>query len=138
MTTSINNHSRLNRIRANAIQTRSFMDSRMIASIYHVDYYKAHLKDCIENPTTGKIAEQQYIIKKINNPEAAWINQQIMDRQPEIKPLLKELQNKIQTLYPRTAKLRDYIIKSGRLELENIKPCKHYNWFDKLKILLHH
>lgn len=138
MTTSINNHSGLNPIISNAQKTRSFMDSRIIASIDDIDCYKAHLQDCIKNPTRGKIAEQQYIIKKINNPEAAWINQQIMDRQPEIKPLLKELQDKIQTLYPRTAKLRDYIIKSGRLELENIKPCKHYNWFDKLKILLHH
>ncbi len=138
MTTSINNNSGLNQIIANAIQTHSFMDSRMIASVYDIDHYKAHLQDCIKNPTRGKIAEQQYIIKRTNNPEAAWINQQIMNRQPEIKPLLKEFQDKIQTLYPRTAKLRDYIIKSGRLELENIKPCKHYNWFEKLKILLHH
>jgi len=138
MTTSINNHSGLNQIITNAMQTRFIMDSRIIASIDDIDYYKAHLQDCIKNPTRGKIAEQQYIIKRTNNPEAAWINQQIMNRQPEIKPLLKEFQDKIQTLYPRTAKLRDYIIKSGRLELENIKPCKHYNWFEKLKILLHH
>ena len=58
MTTTINNQAQINQIKLNAQRTRSFMDSRTIASIYDVDFYKAHLEDCIqksdqrENSTT--------------------------------------------------------------------------------------
>lgn len=138
MTTTINNQAQINQIKLNAQRTRSFMDSRTIASIYDVDFYKAHLEDCIQNPTRGKIAQQQFIVNAIKESEGAWINQQIMNRQPEIKPLLKKLDDTIKTLYPRTSKIRDYIIKSGRLKLETVTKCQHYNWFDKLRILLHH
>ena len=117
MTTTINNQAQINQIKLNAQRTRSFMDSRTIASIYDVDFYKAHLEDCIQNPTRGKIAQQQFIVNAIDESEGAWINQQIMNRQPEIKPLLKSL----------TIQSRLYILEQVKLEITSLK-AEDLNW----------
>ena len=47
---------------------------------------------------------------------------------------LKDLAFDLKSL---TRKVIDENMLLRERELEKIKPCKHYNWFDKLKIILH-
>ena len=72
----------------------------------------------------------------MNHPLHAKRNIKLLERQPEIDLLQKNIKNKINTLYPKTKNARQYIIESGRISLDAIKKIKKYTIIDKLKIYL--
>lgn len=123
--------------RYNAYWARVGIDTRLKIDDYNIDDYKAHLKDCRENPTIGLLANRKYITgKPMNYPIYARRNLHYLEKQPEINTLIKSLENKIKTLYPKTKHLREYIIDNGRVLLDGIEQSKKYTAFNKLAIFL--
>ena len=124
-------------VRNNAYLSYIAIDSKFNLDSIDIGFYKEHLKDCEKNPTVGFIARNKYITgKKMNHPLHAKRNIKLLERQPEIDLLQKNIKNKINTLYPKTKNARQYIIKSGRISLDAIKKIKKYTIIDKLKICL--
>ncbi len=124
-------------IRSNAYWSRQGIDTRLEVDEDVLDTYKAHLKDCEKNPTVGMLARKKYITGKPMNyyPEARR-NLHYMYRQPEVKELRKSLKNKINELYPRTKRIREYITDTKRVVLDYVEKSRDYTIFNKLKIAL--
>jgi hypothetical protein len=126
-------------IRKNAHNLRQSLDTREWPSVeYTAINYRRHLQDCIEYPTTARLAKEKYINKPFKTHSTEyWRNEQIvLNRDTETQALLKTLKTKLQKLYPTTLKAREYIIKTGRVDFETIKKAKGYNWLDRLRIAL--
>lgn len=90
------------------------------------DYYIKHLEDCNWNPTIGAIARQQFSVPKRNN----------LIKTPTEKYLEKTLKDYINSLYPKTKKIRNYIVKSNRLNLDFVTKSTGYSFMDRLKIFM--
>ena len=124
-------------IRSNAYWSRVHIDSSLGIDNSDMEEYKAHLKDCNENPTIGLLAKRKYITKKpMNYPEYAHRNMRYLEKQPVISELKKDLKSKINTLYPDTKHIRDYIINNDRVTLDFVEKHKKYTAFNKLMIML--
>lgn len=123
-------------VKYNAYWSRVHIDTRLMPDEYDLGTYKAHLQDCEKNPTVGMLARKKYINSKpMNYPECAKRNIHILERQPEIDSLKKDIENKINKLYPKTKHIREYIIDNKRVVLDYIEKNKKYTKFDKLMIL---
>ena len=121
--------------RSNAYWSRVGIDTRLLASSMNVSDYKNHLLDCEKNPTVGMIIRKKYITgKPMNYPEGARRNIKFIKQQPEIESLTKIIDEKIERLYPKTRHIREYIIDTGRVLLDEVKRKKEYTIFDKLAI----
>ena len=126
-------------IKKNAHNLRQSLDTKEWPSVdYTALNYRKHLQDCIEYPTTARLAQEKYINKPFKTHSAEyWRNEQIvLNKDSETQTLLKTLKSKLQDLYPTTLKAREYITKTGRVDFETIKKAKGYNWFDRLRIAL--
>lgn len=122
--------------RVNSYWTRVGIDTRLLTDSDDINYYKRHLMDCEKNPTVGMIIRKKYITgSPMNYPECARRNIKFMNQQPEISDLIKSVDKKIQELYPRTKHIREYIIDSRRVLLDEVKKSKKYTIFNKLAIL---
>ena len=77
------------------------------------------------NPTVGAIVKRD-----------AFSDVKFFENNKTVQFLESILKNNIATLYPKTRKLREYIVEDNRISLNFIKKCKGYNWLDKLKILM--
>ena len=53
-----------------------------------------------------------------------------------VKNLKKILDDKINSLYPKTQKIREFIISHDRIEFDRIKKARGLNLFEKLSWLL--
>ena len=124
-------------VRSNAYWSRVHLDTSFLPDEYDLGTYKAHLQDCKENPTVGLLAGKKYITgKPMNYPEYAHRNMRYLERQPVISELKKDLKSKINTLYPDTKHIRDYIINNDRVTLDFVEKHKKYTAFNKLMIML--
>jgi len=125
------------RARYNAYWSRSGIDTTLRVEKDNINDYKAHLRDCEENPTVGLLARKKYITgKPMNYPETAYRNVRYMEKNSEIDTMIKSINKKIKELYPRTAHIREYIIDNNRVVLDGIEKIKKYSAFNKLKIML--
>ena len=123
--------------RYNAYSSRSGIDTTLLIDERNIENYKSHLYDCKKNPTVGLLIRKKYITgKPMNYPETAYRNMRFMERQPKIDSLIKNVNNKIKNLYPRTAHIREYIIDKNRVVLDGTEKIKKYTIFNKLKIML--
>ncbi|MCM1338702.1 MAG: hypothetical protein NC191_03425 [Muribaculaceae bacterium] len=100
-----------------------------------IDAHATQLEDCIYHPTTGLLARNKYC-----KPENIFHNsitprRRNLENSPMIKYLNGILQDRMKSLYPKTRKLREYIIDERRISLDSIRPCRGYSFIDKLKIL---
>lgn len=116
----------MNNIRLDKLMHHAIMASNT-SSIGRANYAR-HLEECISNPTLGGIAEQQYLLKSQNR---------FHKLNPKMRYLIDILNDEKKKLYPKTRKVREYIIQDDRLDLLSVTKRKGYNWFAKLKILLH-
>lgn len=89
-------------------------------------YYLKHLDNSLWNPTIGAIAKHQYICDPKYLPEDKYA----------VKYLKNILKDKINEFYPKTKKIREYIINDNRLNFNYVTKSKGYNILDKLKILM--
>ena len=77
-------------VRSNAYWSRVHIDTSLRIDNSDIEQYKAHLKDCNENPTIGLLAKRKYITQKpMNYPEYAQRNRLYLERQPVISELFK-------------------------------------------------
>ena len=124
-------------VKRNAFWAKAAMDTTLRVDKRSLETYKAHLQDCEKNPTIGLLANKQYITNfSMNYGETARRNQRYMERQPEIDMLQKSIKSKVNELYPKTKNIRQYIIDNGRVILDNMRPTRGYNFFNRLKIFL--
>ena len=124
--------------RIKAQVTRHELDTRFYPDDYGEYSYARHLEDTIQKPTVGMLAMQEAKRKPLlDYPYHFERNQKILEnKSAEVQLLKKTLNDTIKFLYPRTEKIREFIIEHNRLEFDNIKKSKGYNWFDKLKLFL--
>ncbi len=124
-------------VRSNAFWSRLHIDTSLRIDDSDIEEYKAHLKDCNENPTVGLLAKRKYITRKpMEQPIFAKRNMHYLEKQPEIKKLKKAFESKVNTLYPSTKHIREYIINEDRVLLDYVKRSQKYTSFDKLMIML--
>lgn len=124
-------------VRSNAYWSRVHIDTSLRIDDSDIEEYKAHLKDCNENPTIGLLAKRKYITKKpMNYPEYAHRNMRDLESQSVISELKKDLKSRIDKLYPNTKRIRDYIINHDRVTLDIVEKHKKYTTFNKLMIML--
>lgn len=125
-------------VRLNAVSLNASMDSAMNPKITNLkDKYVKHMEYCINNPTTGLIARQEFIINPVKKFPGHYIaNSYHINDSKEGKYLQNILNERIENLYPKTKKIRDYIIKDNRLSLNYRKEIRGYNLLDALKIFL--
>lgn len=123
--------------RSNAFWSRTGIDTGLGVANHTINHYKAHLRDCEKNPTVGLLIKNKYITgKPMNYPIDAKCNFNYVKSQPEIDTLQKSVDNRIQTLYPKTKHIRQYIIDKDRVSLDEVKKARKYTVFNKLGIFL--
>lgn len=125
---------RFGNIKNNAFWSGVHMDTTLYPSKGVDADYKAFLKESINNPTVGLLAEKRYISGKLNYPDAYHRNREIIEYNPQIAKLKNTLDKKIKELYPKTKEIREYIASSNRVVLNCVEKSKIYNILNKLKI----
>lgn len=99
--------------------------------------YIQHLDYCNYHPTTGLLAWHNNIeLPYKYNPKNFKENLSQINKSPQIIHLKNIVNEKIDSLYPKTKKIRKYIIEDNRLSFDNVTRAKGYKILDKLKILL--
>lgn len=79
-----------------------------------------HLNDCKTNPTIGLLARRQS--KTDFYPEFQNRNKELLINNPKIKNLNDSFEKEFKELYPKTAKIRKYLIDNEFVILDYIKP----------------
>lgn len=124
-------------LKDNANWSNAYIDSKNKITKKNMSVYINHLKNCEEHLTTGLLAKRQYITgKEWKNPISARINIHILEKQPEVDTLQKNIKEKINTLYPKTKQIREYIINNDRVVLDTTKKSKKYTLLNKLAIMI--
>ena len=124
-------------VRKNVSNAMIHLDTSVLPRTRAAAAYKAHLNDCIDNPTVGLLARKKYTPRRAPGVmDYVWRNKKIIESDKLIKPTRVYLDNMIKNLYPKTRFLREYIIEKGRVDFDVIKPCKGYNAIDKALIML--
>lgn len=138
MELKINHQKQYYNTRRNASFVRKELDTRFFPNEYGKYYYEKHLEEAIEHPTISMIAMNE--AKKsplLDFPYHFERNKKIIEEKSgTVKTLKNSLDDIIDFLYPKTKKIRAYIIDNSRIEFDNIKKSKGYNFIDKLKIFL--
>ena len=101
------------------------------------DYFM-YLVDKDNNPTRGMLAQKQF--KRKINPLAYERNLEILESEvPETRFMTQQFEKTMDKLYPKTRKLREYIVSKGRVVLDTVKPAKGYTLIDEIaaKLLKH-
>ena len=126
------------RIAQNVRELKTSLDANWASHKTAADY-KNHLQDRIEYPTTARLAKHELFDKarKFHDENIIWRNEQIvLNQDPDAAKLAKTLKQKLNKLYPRTKKVREYIIKDDRLSLDCVKPAKGFSIWDRIGIFL--
>ncbi len=89
-----------------------------------IQRYKNLLNIANWNPTIGGILKRDCFgdVSKYQNNESVRYLESLVD-------------SNIKSLYPKTRKLRQYIIDDNRISLDCVKPVRGYTIMDRLKIL---
>lgn len=125
-----------NQIKNNAVWARASIDSKHKPDAFNLFSYKEHLHDIIKNPTRGLLAKKMFITEKpMCYQGCAKRNFHYIQKQPDIIELIQNIKNRINTLYPNTKHIRQYIVDNNRVVYDKIKPIKKYSLSDKIKIL---
>ena len=134
----INNHRKyIENVKNNATELRMELDTRVPLRHTRCEKYLPHMDNCIYHPTTGLIARQE-IIRNIqkNYPSNFSRNLHYLKSSDEYKYFSEILENKLDELYPRTKKLRQFLIENNHLSLYIIKRKQPLNLLDKIKLFL--
>lgn len=125
------------KIKENAINIKGNLDSPWLPDFPQIAY-KEHLRNCIECPTRGLIARHQFIDATddmVVTPRFKRNKKRILNS-PQIQQLQAKLDAKINTLYPTTKKIRNYIIKNNRINYDTVTASKRFTFWDKIKMVL--
>ena len=86
--------------------------------------YKIFLKQKIKNSTRANIAMNElYKSHPISFPICYDLHIRELEKLPDVDELIKESETKIRKIYPKTAGLRERLIKADRVVFEEVKPA---------------
>ncbi len=125
-------------VRSYAKTAADELDTRFFPDDYGEYYYAKHLENTIQQPTIGMMAMQEAKTHpQMNYPWYFDRNKKIIEENSNVvKNLKKILDDKINSLYPKTQKIREFIISHDRIEFDRIKKARGLNLFEKLSWLL--
>ena len=86
------------------------------------------------NPTVGELTRQKYFDMFSKNVYFN-SNLEVLDAQPSVVYLKNLIEADIKKNYPKTKSIRDYILKTKRISLNETTPCRGYSLLDRIKIL---
>lgn len=124
------------RVKETAQEVAKNLDTSWLQDLPYIAY-KHHLMDCLECPTRGLLARHQFIncTEGVVNVSRYKKNKKQIQQHPTFKRLQAELDSMIDTLYPKTKKLRKFIIKNNRIDYDTVTVEKKLTLLDKIKIL---
>lgn len=113
----------------NAALLKNLLDRNCI-SAERMNCYYSHMTDCLNNPTVGAIARNQFIesVHK-ENPIQFKMNQLRIKGDTLYKHMHELLVNKEKELYPRSGELRNKIIKNKLVVIGKIKSVRDIDHF---------
>ena len=126
------------RVKENAKLIAGNLDTHWLQDLPYINY-KHHLLDCLECPTRGLIARHQFIdtIEGVMNHSRYYQNKKRIQTHPTFKQLQADLDSMINTLYPTTKKIRNYIIKNNRINFDTVTASKKFTYWDKIKMMFY-
>lgn len=134
------NYNYLNRIReyvTHASVAKSRVDCYAKPDNYTVAAYKLLLQDIYEHPTLGFLIKKEYYDNSsINLPSKFVINKQMLECKEEIVEMREKIRQRVNTLYPRTKYVRQYIKNQNRVNLYYVRPGEGFSILDRFKISL--
>lgn len=109
--------------RKNALMNHLVLLAKTTPTKENSKFVTQHLKDCIENPTIGLLAREHFKRGGLSGEYYNNLNtvKQISDEYASVK---ENFDKKLEELYPKTQRARQYLIKSGSIVLDKIKPIQ--------------
>ncbi len=86
------------------------------------------------NQTIGELTRQKYV-DKFSRSAYFNSNMEVIERQPSVLYLKSLIESNKKRDYPKTAKIRDYILKTRGLSFNEIEPAKRSHFIDRIRIL---
>ena len=130
---------KFDRVKTNAQTAKLILETKRLSHSYdhNIEQIQRHLDDCNYHPTTGLLARQKYIENAPKIFPGRFIrNKETLKSHPTFQYLNGILEDTLNKLYPKTKKIRQYIIQNNRIDLDYVTRAKGYNLIDKLKIFL--
>lgn len=135
---TINNHRQyIENVKNNAANLRMELDSKVPSKYMRQPKYLPHMDNCIYHPTTGLIARQEIIhnVQK-NYPSQFSKNLHYLRNLEGYKYFSDILEDRLNELYPKTKKLRKFLIKNNHFSLYYVKSKQKLNFLAKVKLML--
>ncbi len=131
-------YSQIDKIRRNALWARIHMDTRFTPDDIASEDYLNHLNDKIKNPTRGMLAMREQEKRPLNYPLKYAQNKDLFEKEiSETKAATEEFNNLVDKLYPKTKRIRKYIIDHDRVVFDKVKPSKGTKLIRKFLYLIH-
>ena len=108
----------------NALINHLVLLAKTAPSKSNTNFTVQHMKDCIMLPTTGLLARENY--KRYLRPGRYERNLNIIRKKSdEYNAAKKNFDKRFKELYPKTGAARRFLINSGSIVIEKIKPIKN-------------
>ena len=122
-------------VRKHAIRTKYWLERKPLTREgERSEIFARHLKDAIKHPTSGMLAYQSLMAEGFKDEELYNRNVDFMLNDEKMQKLLHKLKALIKHWYPQTRTTRRFIMKTGRVAFDEVRPVKHdLEWF-KFKI----
>ena len=123
-------------VRSYAKSAAHELDTRFYPDDYCEYYYAKHLENTLRQPTIGMMALQEAKTKpRLNYPYHFDRNKKIIEEKSNtVNKMKKMLDDTINSLYPKTKEIREFIITHNRIEFDKVKKAKGLNLFEKLSL----
>lgn len=120
-------------VRRNAYWAHTEIDSRFPLDESTINFYSKHLKDKIKHPTNGMLAMREMSKTSKNYPMAYDTKMKILNKQiARTAKLFKKYNDLINTIYPKTKKIREYIINHDKVVLHKVKKTNGFSLINNL------
>lgn len=118
----IQGFNRYNKLKYNAYWNNAHLDSRFRMTDDLLDDAVNHLNDCRKNPTRGLLARKKF--RTNNYPDCYKRNLNDLYKNEAVKTADNAFKEKFSSLYPKSGKVRKFLIKSESIVLDYVKPVK--------------
>ncbi len=106
----------------NACYTSAPLSKKSSAAQNMISFYKEGAKSpSVAKAIAGAENEKTYFLPV--RACAQWFNNyNILKKHPDVKPAYESFENAFETMYPKTGKLREFLIDKSRLSFEKVLP----------------
>ncbi len=132
---SANREKQIAQYRINAKNASYVLNQKTIPSEHDIKDYCCHLGDKLNHPTTAMLAMREQncdIYSAPYNRNKKMLEEKIFST----RTIHNVAEERINDLYGKTRKIREYIIERKRVVLDRVRPSKGYNLLDRIKIFL--